>query len=390
LHFAVRFGKNLDSLNLLLEAGADPTISVANWTALLHLVSSDFLPASPNTYSSIAYDHFNIMLELMYKHSHHYGLSTFQNHLGDTPLLTAFTFSSDLVPFDSTSHIQRLSFLLSKGCRIGEVDNNGFNCLHVLFSEAPPPALKDNDDILRCRPDGKDVRDSLVYIVRQGADVYATDRLGRSVSQFAYSETCWSTARELGSYCGDLWDAVLDLCGYDISQFRKGYPRRAMYTDDYFRQDFERLWEGREGRCPYWDDEDWCSPEDAEHGASLGVLQAPLCVSLGRHYYEGCCDYDDSESESGSEDDTQSLYDSDSDNGHECTGGKEVYGVDCSDEQDHYAASTDDGRSPQFPVETPSEWNAFDDRAHLSHYSQDNAPPLYEELSHNPWDEGLS
>lgn len=226
----------------------------------------------------------------MYKHSHHYGLSTFQDHLGHTPLLTAFTFS-ELVPFDSTSHIQRLSFLLSKGCRIGEVDNNGFNCLHVFFSDADPPALKDNDDILRLRPGGKDLRDSLVYIVRQGADVYATDRLGRSVSEFAYSETCWSTAAELGSYCGDLWDAVLDLCGYDISQFRKGYPRRAMYTNEYSREDFERLWKGREGRCPYWDDEDWCSPEDAEHGASLGVLQAPLCVSLDRHCFDcfECC-----------------------------------------------------------------------------------------------------
>ncbi|KAL2679302.1 hypothetical protein Neosp_010074 [[Neocosmospora] mangrovei] len=57
-----------------------------------------------------------------------------------------------------------------------------------------------------------------------------------------------------GSYRGDLWDAAVTICGYDLTQFRASYPRVPRYNKGYSRQDFERLWLGHESLCPYWDD----------------------------------------------------------------------------------------------------------------------------------------
>ncbi|OIW24632.1 ankyrin [Coniochaeta ligniaria NRRL 30616] len=259
LHSAM-FGKNDESLNLLLEAGADPTIPTKTYTgsiSTLHWLSDNYWWT----------DHHNIMLDSMFRHSRHFGLSTYRDHMDRTPLLRVCQNGHD-----SQRQIQQLAFLLSKGCSISDVDYYGFNCLQVFFTNAPSP-------------EAGSLRDFLVYLVGQGADVYATDRLGRSVSQLAYSKTCWSEMAVLGSYCGDLWDAVLDLCGYSVLEFRKGYPRRAIYTRsprspgwNYSRVDFERLWEGREHRCPYWDDAEWQSPEDGGHDDSPGVLDMPICV----------------------------------------------------------------------------------------------------------------
>lgn len=78
--------------------------------------------------------------------------------------------------------------------------------------------------------------------------------------------------RKLGSYGGDLWDFMLDTCGYEIMEFRKSHPRKAQYVGIYTRQDFELLWEGREHRCPYWDDKIW--PE-IEHEVERGNRNNP-------------------------------------------------------------------------------------------------------------------
>ncbi|KAM0562977.1 hypothetical protein ACHAPJ_001820 [Fusarium lateritium] len=56
---------------------------------------------------------------------------------------------------------------------------------------------------------------------------------------------------------GDVWDAALHICGYDIAQFRSYRRRRPRYVQGYTREDFEELWMGREDQCPYWDDKPW-------------------------------------------------------------------------------------------------------------------------------------
>jgi hypothetical protein len=61
----------------------------------------------------------------------------------------------------------------------------------------------------------------------------------------------------VGGYRGDLWDAALVTCGYNLSEFRKLYPRLPRYDSRYKRSDFEKLWEGIEHLCPYWDDCRW-------------------------------------------------------------------------------------------------------------------------------------
>ncbi|RSL60928.1 hypothetical protein CEP53_005296 [Fusarium sp. AF-6] len=67
--------------------------------------------------------------------------------------------------------------------------------------------------------------EAIGYLMREGADPCAIDNFGRSVSDIAY--TTKARLKTPYSYPGDLWDAVLHHCGYDISQFRSGYRRRA-------------------------------------------------------------------------------------------------------------------------------------------------------------------
>ena len=119
----------------------------------------------------------------------------------------------------------------------------GFTCLHSLVYKAH--RSKDRDEL-----------EALVFLIRQGADVFSVDHHQHSVSMRAYlpndNDNQYSSK---GSYRGDLWDAALRICGYDIGEHRAMYPRVPRYNKGYRRKDFERLWQGRESSCPYWDDE---------------------------------------------------------------------------------------------------------------------------------------
>ncbi|CZR37767.1 uncharacterized protein FPRO_07042 [Fusarium proliferatum ET1] len=78
---------------------------------------------------------------------------------------------------------------------------------------------------------------------------------------------------------GDLWDSVLDICGYDVSKFRRNYPRKASYKNGYSREIFEELWRGSEDRCPYWNDDPW--PEFSHEAAEFtfkSKLGQGLCL----------------------------------------------------------------------------------------------------------------
>jgi len=138
-------------------------------------------------------------------------------------------------------HVETIALFLRNGSNINERDNEGRNCLHILLSgHVRAPSVED-----RKRP--------LTFLVAQGADVRARNKCGQSVSEIAYKKSC--SEAPVGSYRGDLWDSVLDACGYDISEFRSTFRRKASYTSKYTREDFERLWEGREDRCPYYLDQ---------------------------------------------------------------------------------------------------------------------------------------
>ena len=84
----------------------------------------------------------------------------------------------------------------------------------------------------------------------------------------------------MGSWRGDLFDVVLQSCGYNIYEFRKEYPRTGLYTNEYSRRDFEILWEGIEHLCPYWDDTDWPSSNLGCDKINEGDYQPFVCTCI--------------------------------------------------------------------------------------------------------------
>ncbi|KAK3361862.1 hypothetical protein B0T24DRAFT_498839, partial [Lasiosphaeria ovina] len=90
----------------------------------------------------------------------------------------------------------------------------------------------------------------IMYLINHGADPYAKDHFSKSVSTYAYTLRHYDFVR-LGDIRGDVWDFALAVCGYDISEFRRGYPRKARYGSLYTRKHFEELWSGHEQLCPY-------------------------------------------------------------------------------------------------------------------------------------------
>ncbi|KAL5609486.1 hypothetical protein FOVSG1_004167 [Fusarium oxysporum f. sp. vasinfectum] len=99
----------------------------------------------------------------------------------------------------------------------------------------------------------------LMLLVENDGDVWAVDDDGYLAAHYAYNITCEADYLFCPSAKGDLWDAALSYFGCDILRVRKYHPRKARYTSGYTRQDFEKLWQGREGDCPYWDDQPWPS-----------------------------------------------------------------------------------------------------------------------------------
>lgn len=97
-------------------------------------------------------------------------------------------------------------------------------------------------------------RDGLKYLIERGADVFAQNYEGRSVSDVAYGNG--PDDGTIGnSFRGDVWDCALANSGLVISDFRRR-PRRAVYSNRYTRRHFEVLWARNEHLCPYYNDED--------------------------------------------------------------------------------------------------------------------------------------
>ncbi|KAJ4328886.1 hypothetical protein N0V84_000674 [Fusarium piperis] len=148
--------------------------------------------------------------------------------------------------------LSRLQFLLSQGYSVHDKFSDGTNSVSNIIRYA------ENQQYCKAQ------KDILVFLLNRGADVHSPDIKGRCVTSFAYNKVFCTKCRDVyPPYMGDLWDSVLDECGYEVLEFRKTCPRRAHYTELYTRQVFEQLWQGKEGRCPYWDDKPW--PEAPEH-----------------------------------------------------------------------------------------------------------------------------
>ncbi|KAJ4112509.1 hypothetical protein NW768_011676 [Fusarium equiseti] len=223
-----------DTTLLLLENMADPTLSYPGWDNPLYTACSLDLPSA----------------ELFLRHGRHFTLHDLESHdlNGRTRLHQICTAETK-----STSKKKALEMLTVAGANLGarvikswspdDHQTLGFTCLHSLVYKAH--RSKDRDEL-----------EALVFLMRHGADVFSVDHHQHSVSMRAYlpndNDNHYSSK---GSYRGDLWDAALSICGYDISEHRAMYPRIPRYNKSYSRRNFERLWQGRESSCPYWDDE---------------------------------------------------------------------------------------------------------------------------------------
>ncbi|KAF4971009.1 hypothetical protein FSARC_2112 [Fusarium sarcochroum] len=182
--------------------------------------------------------------------------------------------------------IQEVEYLLKQGYCINSTDEKGLTVLHAIFKDTH----YHQEGLLY-------KRDLLTYLVCQGADVYATDNFDLSVSHYAYGSKCEACFYYNSSSLGDVWDAVLDRCGYDILDFRKLWPRDARYVNGYTRKDFERLWRGREHCCPYWDDMPWptseqdIAPHDAFFARGQLCFRCFCCQSNPEYscFYCGVC-----------------------------------------------------------------------------------------------------
>jgi hypothetical protein len=176
-----------------------------------------------------------------------------KDEMGCTPLLTlarGYSGGYDPAKFD---------IFLRRGTNLKARDNWGRTCLHKCIKYAR---------LAKC----SDEQESLVLLVKKGADVNACDNCGTSISETAYTYSYHDEEDGLAGYLGDLWDAVLSECGHDITEMRQGFPRRPHYARRYTREDFERLWRGREESCPYYNDPPEWDPEK-DVGVVEGVVE---------------------------------------------------------------------------------------------------------------------
>ncbi len=147
--------------------------------------------------------------------------------------------------------VDSVSLLINRGADTAARDRCGRTCLHYcLGGVLRLPAMA--------------VQAAWAYLIRHGADPFAVDDQMKSVTSYAYLD--WG---QNSSCTGDVWGAVLADLGVDVAKSRRrlGSLRTPQYTDRYSRDDFEKLWEGKEHLCPYYDVEvRWC-PFDGYPGS---------------------------------------------------------------------------------------------------------------------------
>jgi hypothetical protein len=108
--------------------------------------------------------------------------------------------------------LEFLSFLLDQGANTPDQDTSGRSCLHlcVLLVDISP-----STNILAC----------LKLLLSKGANPFAVDNDGHSVSHYAYKMDGYVGKYNLKGYRGDFWDAALAQSGIDLHQTRQSYLR---------------------------------------------------------------------------------------------------------------------------------------------------------------------
>jgi hypothetical protein len=240
----IKSKKELTSINacrrLLLTAGADPTYKSHHGSFLDSMAThgNDEVSDSPYIIPSFRINVLSSLQEtlaLVWNSGLITPFATLQNWRsrdGMSPFLKACT------RLDTNK--DTISHLMKMGACINDRTSNGETCLQL---------------VLECTDSTTISFESLVFLLEQGADPFAEDNQGRSVSEVAYNKL--GLRDEITGSSGDVWDAALHICGWDIGRFRTVRRRKPRYNSFYTRADFEEIWRGREHECPYWDDRLW-------------------------------------------------------------------------------------------------------------------------------------
>ncbi|KAI9690147.1 MAG: hypothetical protein M1822_009108 [Bathelium mastoideum] len=212
----------IECMRLFLQAGADPTIDYLG-------TGIQFQGAFEGAVRYGTEESLRTMLDFGAPYIN-FGL----NERGETPLtLLAENLGEG---FTAT----KFQILLDRGAEIDARNKLGRTCLHVYLQNA---RMLHSEEVKL-----------VVFLISKGADVNSIDSSGCSITDTAYEYSGRDPDDNIGGYRGDLWDAALSRCGLNIHKRRRRYGRMPQYTRKYKREDFEKLWEGREEDCPYFDD----------------------------------------------------------------------------------------------------------------------------------------
>ncbi|KAK3986778.1 hypothetical protein QBC44DRAFT_361321 [Cladorrhinum sp. PSN332] len=215
---------------LFLETGADPTVGDGIEEG------SAFSWAFSRTYGGDTE-----IMKLFRNSAADYGLTIHsRDGLGQTPLLLA------CANWTYGSSEKVLPFLISeRGANVTDADYNGRGCLHLCLQDWPPCFDFSSYLPWTLLEVAQKEASALIFLIQKGANVYAKDDKGRSVSHMVYSQSRFDTT---GSYRRDLWDFVLIVCGYEPFEVRGHFPRHGEYVtghleswQNYTQENFRRI-----------------------------------------------------------------------------------------------------------------------------------------------------
>ncbi len=162
--------------------------------------------------------------------------------------------------------VEVFEWLLDRGADPNHRSSYGQTVLHIIlgsgFSVMSP----------------EDYHETVILLLERRANPTAVDVDGKSLSYYAYHNRTWP-----GSMAGDIWDSALVRCGYDLWDFRRGYPRRPNHNEGYRRENFEGFWLGHEHLCPYYDAQDafyFDADADADGGGGHDEKSCLRCKEI--------------------------------------------------------------------------------------------------------------
>lgn len=169
------------------------------------------------------------------------GLASCESILGQSPLLS-------VCGNGVSCGLDGIKLLFQHGASVHDRDAFGNTCLHHWLGNSVRGLVINN---------ASNLRNGLIYLIEQGADVFAKNASGESVSHYAHRRLWkWDSAAFENKFREEFWDCALASCGYNLSDFRRR-RRPAVYSRPCrsTRRHFEDLWAGSEHLRPDYDNE---------------------------------------------------------------------------------------------------------------------------------------